>query len=47
MSKKVAIQMACAECDYRWPKQLTSGIMFYDGYRITIQEFNKWAKNFR
>ena len=47
MSKKLAIQNACADYDYRWPKDLPSGVMFYYGEKITIDEFNSWACKFR
>lgn len=30
--------------DGEWPKELTSGVMFYDGLRITRKMFNKYAK---
>lgn len=46
MNKDLAITLACAHFSYKWPKQLTSGVMFYEGYKITIQEFNTWARNF-
>jgi hypothetical protein len=28
----------------KWPRELTSGVMFYDGLRITRAEFLKAAK---
>ena len=46
MNKQFAIQLACAYFNYKWPKELTSGVMFYEGYKITIQEFNLWARGF-
>lgn len=39
-SKETAIKMACRDNNYKWPKQLSNGIMFYNGHRITINEFN-------
>lgn len=42
-----AVKQACAHYDYNWPKELTSGVMFFNGHRITIQQFNKWARNFK
>jgi len=45
--KDIAIQSACRDNNYKWPKQLSSGVMFYNGHRITIVEFNKWARNFK
>lgn len=47
MSKQTAIANACRDNNYRWPVELTSGVMFYDGYTITVKEFNDWAGNFR
>lgn len=47
MYKELAIKLACRDNDYKWPKQLSSGIMFYCGHKITIAEFNEWARNFR
>jgi len=47
VGKECAIKRATRDYDYKWPKQLWSGVMFYDGYRITIQEFNEWARNFK
>lgn len=41
------IRMACAFYNYRWPEILSSGIMFFHGQRITIEEFNKQARLFR
>jgi hypothetical protein len=46
VSKEVAISLACRDHDYRWPRTLSSGVMFFDGYRITIDEFNAWAEKF-
>ena len=46
-SKHRAIQQACRDCKYKWPKELSNGVMFYNGERITIGEFNKWARNFK
>ena len=45
--KLIAIKLACRDNDYKWPKQLSSGIMFYLGHRITIDEFNSWASKFK
>jgi hypothetical protein len=47
MSKQEAIKLACFEYDYKFPKNLHSGIMFYCGYKITIDEFNQWARKFK
>lgn len=41
------IRAACAHYNYVWPKQLESGIMYFDGARITIEEFNKEARKFK
>jgi len=32
---------------YVWPKQLYTGIMFYKGHRITIEQFNAVAAMFK
>lgn len=45
--KNEAIQNACAAYSYKWPKELSSGVMFYNGFKITIDEFNKWARKFK
>ena len=47
LNKEEAIKIACAEYDYNWPKHLFSGVMFYAGYRIDINEFNEWARKFK
>lgn len=44
--KKIAIQNMCRHCDYKWPKNLCSGVAFYQGYKITIKEFNNYARLF-
>lgn len=41
------VKRACAAHNYKWPKELSSGVMFFDGQRITIDEFNKWARKFK
>lgn len=46
MSKELAIKEACYYFNYKWPKDLWTGVMFYEGYKITITEFNSWAANF-
>jgi hypothetical protein len=46
MSKFDAIKLACAHYNYKWPKNLFSGIMFYYGHKINIDEFNNWTKKF-
>ena len=45
--KEAAIKIACGDCDYKWPKDLSSGVMFYHGHRITIEEFNRFAEGFK
>jgi hypothetical protein len=47
MTKDFAIKLACAYYNYKWPPRMTSGVMFYEGYKITIQEFNEFARNFK
>jgi len=46
-SKESAIKRACRDNNYTWPDKLESGVMFYEGHRITIQEFYAWATGFR
>jgi hypothetical protein len=45
--KKIAIAELCSLYNYKWPKEITSGVMFYNGIKVTIQEFNEWARNFK
>lgn len=41
---KSVVRECVAHCNYKWPKQLTSGIMFFRGERITIEEFMEQVK---
>jgi len=41
------IRRACAFFKYQWPAQLDSGVMFFEGLRITIEEFIDCARPFR
>lgn len=41
------VRMACAYRDYKWPEELTSGVMFFDGQRVTIEAFQEQVKLFR
>ena len=36
-----------AEYKYKWPSEITSGVLFFEGYRITIHEFKKAARLFK
>lgn len=47
MNKILAIRSALAHYSYKWPKELWTGVMFYQGHKITIEEFNAQAKLFR
>ena len=47
MNRLQTIRMACRYFNYKWPEQLSSGVMFYFGERITIEEFNKQANLFK
>lgn len=38
--KDEAIKSARKHYGSKWPEELWTGVMFYHGYRITIQEFN-------
>lgn len=33
------LRRACRHHDWKWPESLTSGVMFFDGERITIEAF--------
>lgn len=46
-NKNLAIQALCAKYNYKWPRYITSGVMFYDGIEVTIDEFNNWARKFK
>jgi hypothetical protein len=41
--KEMQIKNACAYSNYVWPKQLSSGVMFHNGVKITVEEFNHWV----
>jgi hypothetical protein len=41
------VRLACADRNYILPPHLTSGVMFYDGQRVTIEAFQEQAKLFR
>lgn len=43
---KSLLRRVIAEYDYKWPKQLTSGVMFYNGETIRIEDFKKEARLF-
>lgn len=47
MNKPLAIRSALIYHNYRWPKELWTGVMFYEGYKITIEEFNEQLQLFR
>lgn len=46
-SRLQVIRRACADNDYKWPEQLTSGVMFCEGERITIEEFMEQVRLFK
>lgn len=33
--------------DFKWPKQLWTGVMFFKGFRITIQDFVDTASRYK
>lgn len=35
---------ACAHFDFKWPKNLISGVMYFEGTRITINDFVQFMK---
>jgi len=43
----IRLQHAVVHWGYKWPPELISGVMFYDGLRITIEEFKKKAKELK
>lgn len=47
MKRDTAIRLACYHFEYKWPESLFTGVMFYLGYRITIEEFNACVKLFK
>lgn len=40
-----SVKLACVY--YNWPKELWTGIMFFQGQKITSSDFNNWARNFK
>lgn len=44
MNEQQIIRRACVYYNYVWPKQLVSGVMFFEGTRITIEQFQAEAK---
>lgn len=48
MSKRQRIiARACEANGWKFPKQLTSGVMFYEGQHITIHEFNEVVRFYK
>lgn len=47
MHRMSMIREAVIHHKYKWPEQLTSGVMFYRGERITIKEFNQAKKELK
>lgn len=47
INKLEAIKEAAVHHTFTWPKELSSGVMFWNGYRITIDEFNEWKRKFK
>lgn len=45
--KEETIKLACEYYNYKWPRELVSGVMYFNGQTITIDEFNKWARKFK
>lgn len=43
----IRLQHAVVHWGYKWPPELSSGVMFYDGLRITIEEFKKKSKELK
>jgi hypothetical protein len=38
------VKLAAYHCNYKWPKELFTGIMYFNGHRITVEEFQAWSK---
>lgn len=47
MTKELAIRLACYHFNYKFPKELFTGILFFEGYKIIIEEFQDCCKLFR
>ncbi len=45
--RQILLRKCCAYHNYEWPSELWTGVMFYNGERITIEEFNKVANLFK
>ena len=41
--KSMAIRRACLHNNFKWPEDMTSGVMFYEGHNITFEEFNLFS----
>lgn len=44
---KDVVRRACFFHDYKWPHYLSSGIMFFEGKRVTIEDFKEQSKLFK
>lgn len=40
------VRRALADCEGIWPKELSSGVMFYNGRRVLIEDFQEQARLF-
>jgi hypothetical protein len=47
MDRIMIIRQACYCYNYKFPKELWTGILLFKGIDITIEEFNKQAKLFK
>lgn len=47
MKQPDVVRRACHYWNYKWPEELWTGIMYFDGETITIEEFNAICKLFR
>lgn len=45
--KKLIIREACNYYNWKFPEELWTGVLFYKGYKITIEEFNDQVKIFK
>ena len=46
-NRLATLRRCIAYFNYKWPKDTPSGWMFFDGLKITVEEFNKEARKFK
>ena len=45
--KQSVLRRACDFHGYKWPENLSSGVMFFEGERVLIEEFIAYKKIMR